>query len=66
VSELEALERNVANLSADALKKFRTWFAEFDAQMWDSQIESDSRNGKLDALVSEALAEHRAGNSREL
>jgi hypothetical protein len=50
----------------EELKKFRAWFAEFDARAWDAQIEADSKAGKLDALVAEALAEHEAGETREL
>jgi hypothetical protein len=66
MSELEKLEEHVQNLSPDELKNFRAWFAEFDAHAWDGQIEADSRAGKLDSLVSEALAEHKAVKTREL
>jgi hypothetical protein len=66
MSELEKLEEHIEKLSPEALKKFRAWFAEFDAHAWDAQIEADSKAGKLDALVAEALAEHKAGKTREL
>ena len=66
MSELEKLEEHVQSLSPEELKKFRAWFAEFDARAWDAQIEADSRAGKLDSLVSKALAEHKAGKTREL
>ncbi|MBI3373955.1 MAG: hypothetical protein HY017_19695 [Betaproteobacteria bacterium] len=66
MSELEKLEEHVQSLSPDDLKQFRAWFAEFDARAWDEQIEADSKAGKLDALVSEALAEYKAGKTREL
>ncbi|MBK6974049.1 MAG: hypothetical protein WCF44_12540 [Candidatus Methylophosphatis roskildensis] len=66
MSELERLEERVQNLSPEELKKFRAWFAEFDAMLWDEQIAADSKDGKLDKLVSEALAEHKAGKSRPL
>ncbi|MGH8521983.1 MAG: hypothetical protein ACREU9_11315, partial [Gammaproteobacteria bacterium] len=66
LSELETLEKNIERLSPDDLKKFRAWFAEFDARVWDAQIEADSKVGKLDSLVAEALAEHAAGKSREV
>ena len=41
-------------------------FREKDAGRFDAAIERDARAGKLDALAEEALAEHRAGGSREL
>ena len=66
MSELETLEQNIERLSMDELKQFREWFADFDARIWDSQIETDSKKGKLDVLVAEALAEHHAGETREL
>jgi hypothetical protein len=66
MSELEKLEEHVQTLSPEELMKFRAWFAEFDARAWDAQIEADSRAGRLDSLVSEALAEHKAGKTREL
>lgn len=64
MSELEKLEERVQNLSPEELKKFQAWFVEFDAQIWDEQIAADSNAGKLDKLVWEALADHKAGKSR--
>ncbi|HUF21623.1 MAG TPA: hypothetical protein VMP00_12830 [Burkholderiales bacterium] len=66
MSELEKLEERVQKLSPEELRKFRAWFAEFDARIWDAQIQADSRDGKLDSPVSEALAEHRTGKTRQL
>jgi hypothetical protein len=37
-----------------------------DAIRFDAAIERDAQAGKLDGLAEEALAEHRAGRSREL
>jgi hypothetical protein len=45
---------------------FRSWFAEFDANDWDRQFESDARNGKLDGLAGGALRDHIAGKSTDL
>ncbi len=44
----------------------RAWFVEFDARVWDAQIEADAKAGKLDGLVAEALADYKAGKAREL
>jgi hypothetical protein len=54
MSELEELEQRIRNLPPDELAKFRAWFVEFDQLLWDRQIESDSRSGKLDKLAAEA------------
>jgi hypothetical protein len=62
----EEIERAVEQLPPNELARFRAWFEEFDAARFDAAIERDARSGKLDKLVDEALAEHRAGRSREL
>lgn len=66
MSTILDIERAVADLSAEDLARFRAWFAEFDAELWDRQIEDDVAAGRLDALAEEALAEFRAGRTRPL
>lgn len=66
MSELDKLVEHIQKLSPEELKEFRAWFAEFDARRWDAQIEADAKSGKLDGLVAEAQAEHKAGKTREL
>lgn len=63
---IEDIEKAVAKLSPEELVKFRAWFDEFDAERFDRKIERDVGTGRLDRLADEALAEHRAGRSREL
>ena len=65
MSKLEAIEKRVSGLSAEELSEFRRWFAEFDAAVWDRQIERDVKAGKLDALADEAVRDHAAGKSTE-
>jgi len=66
MSKVEQLEGEVRGLNSDELQAFRKWFAEFDAERWDHQIETDSRNGKLAALADQALADHSSGRSTVL
>jgi hypothetical protein len=63
---VEKAESQVRCLSADELRAFRNWFAQFDADAWDRQIETDSKNGALNALADRALADHEAGRSTTL
>jgi len=65
-NRVEALEKEIKDLSRDELASFRTWFAKFDAAEWDRQIENDIDAGKLDNLAAKALAAHKRGESREL
>lgn len=66
MSDIGKLEDQVKRLSAKELAEFRAWFAEFDAQAWDRQIEADSTAGKLDHLIQESAAEYKSGKSRPL
>jgi hypothetical protein len=66
MNEIEQLEQRIESLSPDDLAKFRAWFLEFDARLWDAQIEADAKAGKLDELLNEALADYKAGKAREL
>jgi hypothetical protein len=52
---LQELEKTIADLSPEALAKFREWFQEFEAQNWDRQIEADVAAGRLDRLAEKAL-----------
>ena len=53
----------VKRLPKRDLARFRKWFAEYDAAVWDQQIESDADAGKLEAVIREAQRDHRAGRT---
>jgi hypothetical protein len=53
------IEHAIRRLSADELAAFRAWFAEYDADIWDREIEADAAAGRLDALADEGLADLR-------
>jgi hypothetical protein len=55
MSTVEEIERAVANLPPEQLAEFRSWFAAFDAEVWDHEFEEDVREGRLDKLADEAL-----------
>lgn len=59
------IEEAVRRLSAPDLAAFRAWFAEFDAEAWDRQMEADVAAGRLDSLADEAIADLRAGRCTE-
>ena len=63
---VEKLELPIKSLSPEELAQFREWFADFDAQIWDRQIQSDTAAGKLDRLIDESMADHRNNKSRPL
>ena len=66
MTKVEELERAIASLTAKEYCEFRRWFLESDWAKWDKQIEEDSRAGKLDFLVREALEAKKEGKLQEL
>ena len=63
---VQEIERAVAKLSGDELARFREWFDDFDAKIWDKQFEQDAKSGKLDQLGNRAIADFRVGKYKEL
>jgi len=63
---LQSIENQISTLPEEELRKFRTWFDEFDAQRWDAAIVSDINTGKLDSLASEAVAHYGTGQCKPL
>ncbi len=66
MSREEQLEQRIAELNAAQLKGPRAGFGHDAADVWDRQIESDSRNGKLRRLIDQALAGDGASHSTAL
>jgi hypothetical protein len=66
MSTISEIEQAVKQLAPQELAKFRVWFAEFDAEQWDRQIEQDVVAGRLDSLAEEALADLRDGRCKDL
>lgn len=60
------IQEAVAQLSADDLVSFRSWYEDFDAKIWDEQFKDDVKAGRLDALADRALADFRVGRYEEL
>ncbi len=56
----------VQRLPTRELARFRKWFAEYDAAVWDRQLAADDAAGKLGALTREAQRDHRAGRTKAL
>lgn len=63
---LQRIESQIAELPESELRKFRTWFNEFDAQRWETSLAADINNGKLDSLAAEALSQYDAGKCKPL
>jgi KaiC/GvpD/RAD55 family RecA-like ATPase len=66
MARVEELTNEVQQLNRDELAAFRDWFRKYDSDEWDKEIEEDVSAGRLDKLANEAIAEHRAGRTKEL
>jgi len=57
-NEVELLEQRIEALDNVAFATLRDWFVEFEQRRWEQKIETDAMEGKLDALIGNALAEY--------
>lgn len=64
MTKLEKIEQEIASLDPADIRKLADWLAEYQAGLWDRQIEADAKAGKLDKLVQQAKAELAAGRVR--
>jgi len=63
---VEEILSSIESLSREEFARLREWFYERDWERWDREIEEDSKSGKLDFLVKEALTEKMDGKLKEL
>jgi hypothetical protein len=66
MSNLEALEKTIDELPKEDYRQFRLWFLERDRESWDRQIGEDSRAGKVNFLINEALEAKKQNKLRRL
>ncbi len=60
------IEVAITQLPVDKLVELSSWLEEYQAQVWDEQIENDLDAGRLDALLAEVDAEYEAGLAQPL
>jgi len=63
---VQEIKKAVSKLPQKELARFRAWFEQFDAEIWDKQFEEDAKSGKLDTIADKAIAEYKAGKAKEL
>jgi hypothetical protein len=66
MSKVEEILCSIESLSEQEYSQLREWFSKRDHEKWDKQIEADSKSGRLDFLVKEALDEKAKGDLKEL
>ncbi|MBF0536767.1 MAG: hypothetical protein HQL03_00780 [Nitrospirae bacterium] len=63
---VQEIEKAVSGLSQEELYQFRDWFEEFDAALWDKEIEEDAKSGRLNALAEKAVCDFKNGKFKDL
>ena len=66
MSTVEEITGAVKRLPKKELARFRQWFAEYDAAIWDRQLERDVAAGRLDRFAKETLRDYKAGRTTDL
>ncbi len=66
MTTVKEIEMAIAELPADKFAVLKTWFEEFDAALWDKQLEVDVKAGKLDVMAGKALTRYKKGKCKEL
>jgi hypothetical protein len=61
---VQEIETAVTQLPSPELARFAAWFEEYQADLWDKQIERDALSGRLDAFAEQANQEFEAGRCR--
>lgn len=61
MSTVQEIEAALQRLTPEERADFRAWYAEFDSEEWDRQIEEDVAAGRLDWLIAEARDDNRHG-----
>lgn len=60
------IEKAIQQLSSEDFSSLMFWVAEYRNEKWDRQIGEDYKAGRLNKLISSALADIESGNVKEL
>jgi hypothetical protein len=64
--DIKEIESAIAQLPPSDLVELAAWFEEFQAQVWDRQLEQDIKAGRLDALLEHAERDFEQGQCEPL
>lgn len=65
MTKIEQIQADIEKLDPAEIAKLRDWLEELDARLFDEKIERDAKSGKLDKLIADAKADHKAGRTEE-
>ena len=63
MSTVHEIESAITRLKPQEIRAVGEWLDELREELWDRQIATDAKAGKLDSLIKKAKADHRAGKT---
>jgi len=63
MSTVEEIEKAIENLPREDFFRLRDWVAHRFEDQWDKEFEENASSGRLGAVASAALKEHKLGKS---
>lgn len=60
MTKIEQIQADIEKLAPAEIAKLRDWLADLDARLFDDKIARDAESGKLDKLIADAKADHKA------
>ncbi len=63
---IQEIQAAIIKLPVQKLVELSTWLEEYQARVWDQQIEADLTMGRLDTILAEVDAEYEAGLAQPL
>ena len=60
------IQKAILDLPKSEYQQLKRWLDELEWEEWDREIEADSRDGKLDFLIAEAMEAKENGSLRDL
>ncbi len=63
---IQEIQAAIIKLPVQKLVELSTWLEEYQARVWDQQIEADLAMGRLDTILAKVDAEYEAGLAQPL
>lgn len=64
--DIKEIESAISQLPPSEVAKLAKWFEEFQAKVWDTQLEQDVQAGQLKTLIEQAEREFEDGRCEPL
>jgi hypothetical protein len=60
------IENAIKNLPPEKVNELMDWFVKYHAEIWDDEIASDLKDGRLDSILAEVESDINSGVAKPL